>query len=428
MGELGEKLKTGGVFETGTEAGGKISPSFSANLSSQWLAAFYTAAISLGLTFILGRALGPNGFGSYSYILTLGCLFFILQEGGFKTLLFREKILSSEGLRGYKDRLFSWALGHVILVTMAGAFFVLFLPTPYRIGILAACLCFGFQAAVNFISSELRAEGLFPRDAIWQATVRTLSAAGILIALFWVRAEPWTVFSGWAAGLLLSLFLSPKSLARASFGGFGVRDLRRACLGFMAVDAATTVYHRCDIILLESLLGDSAQVGYYAAAYRFLDGILLFASPLSLIWFRKLRLVSEETGPFKSQVLRMSLTMFAAACMIITLGVFFGKEIVLLTFGQGYHDSADLLPWLLAALVFLLPNVVLTQAAIAKNIEHLYALAAGAAALLNIGLNLVLIPRFGGLGAAWATIATEVFLTVGLILGLRWRIRSVGWG
>ena len=83
-----------------------------------------------------------------------------------------------------------------------------------------------------------------------------------------------------------------------------------------------------------------------------------------------------------------------------------------------------MLPWLLAALIFILPNGVLTQAAIAQNIEHLYAVAAGAAALVNIGLNFVLIPRFGGLGAAWATIVTDAFLTVFLILGLRRHIKK----
>ena len=78
-----------------------------------------------------------------------------------------------------------------------------------------------------------------------------------------------------------------------------------------------------------------------------------------------------------------------------------------------------MLPWLLGALIFILPNGVLTQAAIARNRESVYAVAAGGAALVNIGLNLALIPKFGGLGAAWATIVTEMFLTVALVFGTR---------
>lgn len=400
-------------------------PSLSINLASQWLATLYTAAVSLGITFVLGRVLGPDGFGSYSYILTIATLFFIIQDGGFKTLLFREKTLPSEGLKRYGDRLFSWALGHAVVITAAGAFFVLVLPTGYRLGILAAAFCFGFQAVVNFISSELRAKGLFPREALWQATVRTFGAAGILVAIFVVRPVPWAIFAGWSFGLLLCLFLSPEKIARPSFGGFRIRDVRKACFGFMAIDAATTVYFRCDIILLERLVGDPALVGYYAAAYRFLDGIVLLAAPLSIIWFRKLRLVSEEKVLFRSQIGWMSMIMLSAAVLIIVAGVPFSREIVVLTFGHEYADSARFLPWLLGALIFLLPNGVLTQAAIARNRETLYAVAAGAGAVVNIGLNFFLIPRFGGLGAAWATIVTEAFLTVALLFALRRDMRKL---
>ena len=186
----------------------------------------------------------------------------------------------------------------------------------------------------------------------------------------------------------------------------------------MAIEAATTVYYRCDIILLEQLVNNPALVGYYAAAYRFLDGIILLAAPLGIIWFRKLRLVSEETALFGRQIAWMSITMLLAAVVIIVAVVPFSREIVVFTLGHEYTESAGLLPWLLGALLFILPNGVLTQAAIAKNRESVYALAAGGAAVANIGLNLILIPRFGAIGAAWATIVTEAFLTVALIFAL----------
>ena len=129
--------------------------SFSMNLSSQWLATLYTAGVSLGLTFVLGRVLGPDGFGRYSYILTIATLFFILQDGGFKTFLYREKTLPSNGLKRYEDRLFSWALGHTVVITVAVALFVWALPEKYNLGILAALICFGLQAVANFVSRIL---------------------------------------------------------------------------------------------------------------------------------------------------------------------------------------------------------------------------------------------------------------------------------
>ena len=221
---------------------------FSINLTSQWVATVYNAGVSILLTFLLGRVMGPEAFGRYSYMLTLASLFFILQDGGFKTLLFREKTLSSPAMKGYGDRLFSWAVGNTLVMTLGGVVCVLLLPFEYGLGIVVAFLYFGLQAVANFISSILRGEGLFVREAKWQVMVRTLGALGILLGLFFVRAEPWVVFGGWFLGVLVSLFWAPISIGRPSFGGFGIREVRAACLGFMAIDAATVVYYRCDII------------------------------------------------------------------------------------------------------------------------------------------------------------------------------------
>lgn len=395
-------------------------------LISQWAATIYTGGVSLGLTFVIARMLGPGGFGSYSYILTIASLFLILQDGGYKTLLFREKTLPSTDIKPHEDKLFSWALGHALMVSVAGILYVLMVPCRYHYGILAAFLCFGLQAGVNFVSSLLRGRGFFAREALWQVTVRTLGAAGILATLFFIKSQPVVIFLGWAGGLLACLFISPVKWARPLFGGFRVKGVRRACLGFLTIDAATTIYYRSDIILLEYLTGDSKIVGHYAAAYRFLDGVILLAAPLGLIWFRKLRLVSADRMRFRSELAKMVLLMGCVAGIILTVGVVFNQAIIVSTFGRGYHDAAVLLPWLFCALIFLLPNGVLTQSAIAQNMEHLYAAAAAGGAGLNIALNLMLIPEYGALGAAWATVSTEVLLTGILVSGLMKRLTGSG--
>lgn len=387
------------------------------------MAAIYTAVVSMGLTFGLGRLLGPEAFGTYSYILTLASLFFILQDGGFKTLIFREKTLSTPGLQKHGDNLFPLAFGHGLLLTAAGAVlvFILPLPLPYKAGISAALICFFFQALVNFVSSELKADGKFPREALWQTIVRTAGAAGIMFVLCFLSRDPWVIFIGWASGLLLALWLSPVQIPWPAFRILGHKGIWRACLAFMAIDAATTIYYRCDILLLKHLSQDADQVGYYAAAYRFLDGIVLLAAPVGVIWFRKLRLVWEEKRLFYSRVVKMALVMLGAAGLILAAGIIFGREIVVLTFGRNYTDTIRILPLLLGALIFILPNNILTQAAIAQNREHLYAGAVGICALFNIGFNFILIPGYGGIGAAWATIATEALLLVALVLSFRWK-------
>ena len=136
---------------------------FSIHLTSQWVATVYNAGVSILLTFLLGRVMGPEAFGRYSFMLTLASLFFILQSGGFKTLLFREKTLASPTLKGHGDRLFSWALGNTLVVSFAGFLCVLILPFQYRFGMIAALLYFGLLAVTDFVSAILRGAGRFPQ-------------------------------------------------------------------------------------------------------------------------------------------------------------------------------------------------------------------------------------------------------------------------
>jgi len=321
------------------------------------------------------------------------------------------------------------ACAHALITTAAGVLMLIVLPIPffYRAGISAAFVCFCFQAIANFISSELKAEGRFPREALWQITVRTVSALGILIVLFFICHDPWVIFAGWASGLLLSLWLSPLPVPLtlpAVVASFGYRGIWRACLAFMAIDAATAIYYRCDILILKYLSHDAAQVGFYAAAYRFLDAFVLLSAPVGVICFRKLRLIWEDKRAFYSLVFKMALVMVGAAGIVLLLGILFGKEIVFLTFGRNYTETTRILPLLLGSLIFILPNTILTQAAIAQNRELMYAAAAGIGSLFNIGLNFILIPEFGGVGAAWATIATEGLLSVILILNFKFQVLS----
>ena len=88
---------------------------------------------------------------------------------------------------------------------------------------------------------------------------------------------------------------------------------------------------------------------------------------------------------------------------------------MLFVFGQEYLHAGQLLPILLFALLFILPNYILTQSTIALNKELFFAKIVLFVAFLNILLNLLVIPIYGAQGAAWTTIFSEgvLFLCLG---------------
>ena len=67
------------------------------NLTSQWIATAYNAGVSIFLMFLLGRVLGPEAFGRYSYILTLASLFLFFKMVGLEPFFFGKKPCRLQG-------------------------------------------------------------------------------------------------------------------------------------------------------------------------------------------------------------------------------------------------------------------------------------------------------------------------------------------
>ena len=71
-------------------------------------------------------------------------------------------------------------------------------------------------------------------------------------------------------------------------------------------------------------------------------------------------------------------------------------------------------------------NAGLLQFLIARGLERRNVVLSGAVLMINVGVNLVAIPRLGGPGAAGATVVTEAAVTLGCLLALRLRATRPG--
>lgn len=383
--------------------------------ASQTAATLWVAAVSMLLVFALGRLLGPAGFGQYNYVLTLATLVAILQDGGFKTLLQRESAASGLGVA--PERLFGFALGHLSWVTLAALLLLPLWGGEDPVASAWAVLALGLLAIANYLSARWRGAGEFDRDALWQIFLRSVSAATILALVWFWRPGADAVFVGWALGLIVALCVARPRLLPV---WKPPATVYKAAGALLLIDLATTVYFRIDIVLLRYCGIDDADIGRYAAAYRLFEGGVLLLAPAATVFFRELRLRWQDAEALRPLLRRALGGVFLIALAGVSLGYWLAPTVLRLAYGPGYEAAAPLLGWLLVAFLLVAPNYVLTQAAVALNRERWYALAVVAAAVVNIALNLWLLPRFGVVGAAWASIGTEVCL----FLFLAWGVRS----
>jgi O-antigen/teichoic acid export membrane protein len=188
----------------------------------------------------------------------------------------------------------------------------------------------------------------------------------------------------------------------------GIRSVMRPVLTLGAAQCLSLMSYNVDSVLIGVMLGPG-PVGLYAAAYKPITAIL--AAPVT--YFQGLfpsfaRSFKEDRPQFSAMVLRSLRFTAIFAIPVGVGGTLLAGPVIELLFGPNYAAAIPvlrLLSWS-AVLVTLRGNFRHTLNAAGK--QHLDLSCAGVAASLNVALNLVLIPRYGIVGAAWATVSSEV--------------------
>lgn len=207
-----------------------------------------------------------------------------------------------------------------------------------------------------------------------------------------------------------------------------------------------TAYTRFDIVILEWILPDGRhEAGVYAAAYRLLDAFnmvgFLFAG-LLLPMFSTL-LVKRHTGPGRKpfgeegagldSLLRLSLQLIWAGTVTIAVACFFFREELMLWM---YPETAtdyygEVLTFIILTLIpfsgIFIYSTLLTANGSLKKMNFIFL----AGIVVNVGLNLLLIPGWKAVGAGISAFATQTLVLACMMflakkeLNLKTEVRQV---
>lgn len=388
-------------------------------LGAQWLAIVFIGGVSFVLSIFIARRFGPEAFGVYTQAISFGTLLMILVDGGFGKLLMRETARVSLPLAEYSENLHGFAFGHACMTIMLLAIMVGLNPFGLdQLTLLATVGAFGATVIGQFSMAILRGQGRLVHDAGWQAGSRALTAATMALAL-WLGADtPWQLLVAQCVGVMFFLLL----LMRGNwvFPVIAIpRKIYSVVVPLIWLDLATVIYLRSDMLLCKVLGVAKADVGAYGLAFRLIEAFLLLASPVGLMLFRRFRLNTKVPSQATvMSIIRLALLAGGLGFVIFLLALPTADTFFRLFFGEDFALAGSLIKVLSLMLVFALANGVLGQGVFAMGLDSRYVWTATAAAVFNVGGNLLLMPEYGVWAAVWMTVATEVVLGAGLCMTL----------
>ncbi|MEE9276465.1 MAG: flippase [bacterium] len=396
--------------------------------SSGWVFASKGAErlLRIGVVIVLARLLEARGFGVYSFAFAFAEMFAVFTDAGLHPILVRE--IAKD--RAAAPRLMGSALVLKAILTAVSWLAALVVAT-WTIPAGEArwtALVASFSLFLSFRVASFRTvfdapfeAGLEMGTPALYGTASEVFSAACLLAAVWMRWPlPALIGVQVAAHLPGAILLARTSRRRLRpVYGFAPALWRRLLVMALPVGAANLflmAYTRSDILMLGWMRGE-VSVGLYSAAYKLTGslGIVPLALTTSLLPVLAAAFGEgdrERVGRIYRGVLSAAI---AAGLPIAVAGSLLSTEIVALVYGPAYAPAARAL-WILAwAVAFNFVLYILTTSAMAVGRERLFMVYAGALSLLNVILNALLIPRFGFLGACWATVIAEgVMMAAGL--------------
>lgn len=368
--------------------------------------------VGLFITIYLARYLGAVGYGKYSFVFAYLFFFMLIADFGVSTILVREISREKDGAGKMIGNAIAikFILSLVAMLLSTAIITLLGYPADTTTAVYVASLALLFQpiltVAVMF-QVNLRmvyhiAADVFGRILSLLLIVYSIHHGGGVIEV--VAA---VTFSGFVSMLLVINF--SRRFVKPNFEiDF---SLWKKILRESAPVALTTVfimvYFRIDAVMLSFMVGDKA-VGLYTAAYRLMEatGFIPLVLMVSMYPLMSEYFVSSREKLIKAY--ERSLKYLLIMALPIAVGTsMLADKIVMLIYGVEYAESVVALRILIWAVLFIFFGYLFEQLLISMNKQKTLAYVIGSGALLNVVLNLFLIPRLSYIGASITTLVTE---------------------
>lgn len=385
------------------------------------------------VTLTLVRTLGDEDFGKFATALAVVQIAGYFGELGLEQVTTTRASAERERQREWIGALVSLRLLLSVPTMLAamGVIVVLADGESMRTAglLLAGILALGAPGAMKIVF-RLRVRNRTPtlvqmlNSFLWAgAAVAIAAGGGGLVAFSGALLAVTALTTSLQAGLARRLLAAPLERGRRVR-----RELLVAGTWTGVAAILTTAYVKIDQVFVFEL-ASTRDAGLYGAVYRVLDQVQ-FVPVIAMTTLLPLMSAAFKVDQHRGRrIFERSLDWLVLASLpALAFSIAAAEPTVALLFGDQFRDAAPALPILMGAFVLTAVSYVSDGIVVILRLQRRLAAHAAVALVVNVALNLALVPRYGFLAAAWATVITQavvVALNGGLVFR---RIRAAPLG
>jgi O-antigen/teichoic acid export membrane protein len=413
-----EKLKNEGIQKYLTNTG--------------WL--FSTRIITMVIGFlvvaIVARYLGPTNYGTLSYAFSFVGLFSFLASIGIDNVLYRDLVKYPERENEFLGTAISLKIIASITTVgiIIGTLFFIQEDTISTGLVVITSIAYLFQSLnlINY-SFQARVQAKFPA-IISVVVVIILSLMKIAVVyygkgLYYFAAiyalEP-LLYGAFFLAIYKSYYGDP---LKWSFNKVIAISMLRESFPLMLSSVFIIIYSRIDQIMIKHMI-DVTSVGLYDAAVRlsevwyFLPGIIVSSVYPSIV-----NAHTTNHKIYAKRLIYLTVLLVGISCGVGLIVTLFAQQIMLIVFGQQFITGYHVLQFYVWSGVGISIGTVLSQYLITEKLASKLLYISIIGMVLNVVLNIILIPRYGISGSAFATLFSYIIGPLSIILFTEPRLR-----
>jgi len=382
------------------------------DVAVQIVARIVNLALGVVVTFVLARALGSSSFGLWSTLFAVTQITSSFGELGLTQIAISRAAREPDREPEWLGSLLSLRLLLAVPITLASIVAVFLIVSNHEgrvAGTLLSLVMLVGAVGTLGVVFQLRVRNhitmaiMTVNSIVWGVgviVVAIMSGGIVAFASVFLAASVFT-------NTLTAVVASRVATVRLRGTRRLWRPLMRVGLGLGAAGILVTLYVKLDQILVFEIAG-SREAGLYAADYRLLDQIQFI--PLSVMT-TLFPLIAAAYPTYRERVrdlLQMAAEYLAMASLpILAFTIVAARPIVTLLFGGQFAPAAPALPVLAGAFVSISFGYLVGNMVVVLELQYLFLRFAAIGLAINVVLNLLFIPRYGFLAAAWITLLTE---------------------